>query len=53
MVLVFLGNVGASSSEKLITDTEGYKQLAMYALMEKIVVLLISPIVRKLIQEIK
>lgn len=43
----------ASPVEKLIAYTDGYKQLAIYALIAGIVLILISPVVRKLMQEVK
>ncbi|MBI3502019.1 MAG: peptide MFS transporter [Bacteroidetes bacterium] len=43
----------ASLTEKLISYTDGYKQLAIYALIAGIVMLIISPFVRKLMQEVK
>lgn len=46
-------NEGASVMDKLIVYTEGYKQLAMYALIAGIILLVISPLVRKLMQEVK
>ena len=46
-------NANASLSEKLISYTDGYKQLAVYALVAGIVLLLISPLVKKLMQEVK
>jgi POT family proton-dependent oligopeptide transporter len=46
-------NQDASLTEKLIAYTDGYKQLAIYALIAGIVMILISPIVRKLMQEVK
>jgi len=39
--------------EKLITYTDGYKQLALYALIAGVVLILISPVVRRLMQEVK
>ncbi|WP_316789408.1 peptide MFS transporter [Pedobacter frigoris] len=39
--------------QKLISYTEGYKQLAIYSLIAGIVLIAISPIVRKLMQEVK
>jgi len=33
--------------------TDGYKQLAIYALIAGVVMILISPFVRKLMQEVK
>ena len=43
----------ASLQTKLISYTEGYKQLAIYALIAGVVLLLISPLVRKLMNEVK
>ena len=40
-------------AEKLITYTDGYQQLAIYALIAGVVLIAISPIVRKLMQEVK
>ena len=42
-----------SLSQKLITYTDGYKQLAIYALITGVVLILISPVVRKLMQDVK
>lgn len=39
--------------QKLITFTDGYKQLAIYALIAGIVLIVISPIVKKLMQDVK
>ncbi|WP_407403092.1 peptide MFS transporter [Chryseobacterium sp.] len=44
---------GASSYEVLLTYTEGYKQLGLYAVIAGVVLILISPIVKKLMQEVK
>ncbi|WP_449436916.1 oligopeptide:H+ symporter [Pedobacter steynii] len=38
--------------QKLISYTEGYKQLAIYALIAGIALLIISPLVKKLMQEV-
>jgi len=46
-------NENATKMEKLIAYTDGYYQLAGYALIAGIVLILISPFVRKLMQEIK
>ena len=46
-------NPNASLTEKLIAYTDGYKQLAIYALIAGVVMLVISPFVRKLMQEVK
>lgn len=43
----------ATKLEKLHSYTEGYKQLALYALIAGVVLLVISPLVRKLMQEVK
>jgi POT family proton-dependent oligopeptide transporter len=42
-----------SLQEKLITFTDGYKQLAIYALIAGIVLIVISPLVKKLMQDVK
>ena len=43
----------ATVTEKLISYTDGYKQLAIYALVAGIVLIIISPLVKKLMQEVK
>jgi POT family proton-dependent oligopeptide transporter len=43
----------APLTEKLLSYTEGYKQLAIYALVAGVVLLVISPLVRKLMHEVK
>jgi POT family proton-dependent oligopeptide transporter len=43
----------APLSEKLFAYTEGYKQLGLYALIAGVVMIAISPLVRKLMQEVK
>jgi proton-dependent oligopeptide transporter, POT family len=43
----------ASNMQKLISYTTGYKQLAIYALISGIILLVISPIIKKLMQEVK
>jgi len=48
-----LVNENATLAEKLIAYTDGYKQLAVYALIAGVVLLIISPFVRKLMQEVK
>lgn len=45
--------INDSPVQKLITYTDGYKQLAIYALIAGIVLIIISPVVRKLMQEVK
>ena len=39
--------------QKLITYTDGYKQLAIYALIAGIVLILISPLVKRLMGDVK
>lgn len=46
-------NENATLTDKLISYTEGYKQLGIYALIAGVALLLISPLVRKLMQEVK
>lgn len=46
-------NENASLTEKLISYTDGYQQLAIYALVTGIVLIAISPFVRKLMGEVK
>jgi proton-dependent oligopeptide transporter, POT family len=43
----------ASNMQKLVVYTDGYKQLAIYALIAGIVLIIISPFVKKLMQEVK
>ncbi|MEZ4826015.1 MAG: peptide MFS transporter [Bacteroidia bacterium] len=43
----------ASNYEKLMVYTDGYRQLGIYALVAGIVLIVISPVVRKLMQEVK
>lgn len=43
----------ASNVDKLIVYADGYKQLAIYALIAGIVLILISPLVKKLMQDVK
>ena len=42
----------ASNLEKLITYTNGYKDLGLYALIAGLVLILISPLVKKLMQDV-
>jgi len=42
----------ASAMAKLLSYTEGYKQLSIYALIAGVVLIVISPIVRKLMHEV-
>ena len=43
----------ASLTEKLMLYTDGYRQLAIYALIAGILLIVISPLVRKLMHEVK
>ena len=43
----------ATASEKLISYTAGYEQLAIYAVIAGVALLIISPLVRKLMGEVK
>jgi POT family proton-dependent oligopeptide transporter len=43
----------ASNMESLIVYAEGYKQLAIYALIAGIILIIIAPLVKKLMQEVK
>lgn len=44
---------GSTNYDALISYTEGYKQLALYAVIAGVVLILISPLVKKLMQEVK
>jgi proton-dependent oligopeptide transporter, POT family len=46
-------NENATAAEKLQTYTDGYLQLAIYALIAGVVMIIISPLVRKMMQEVK
>jgi POT family proton-dependent oligopeptide transporter len=43
----------STNLEKLIVYADGYKQLAIYALIAGVVLIVISPLVKKLMQEVK
>jgi POT family proton-dependent oligopeptide transporter len=43
----------SSNLEKLVVYADGYKQLALYALIAGLLLILISPFVKKLMQEVK
>ncbi|MBP6333918.1 MAG: peptide MFS transporter [Bacteroidia bacterium] len=43
----------ASMMDKLISYTQGYKELSLYALIAGVALLLISPFVKKLMQEVR
>lgn len=44
---------GSTNYDALITYTEGYKQLGLYAVIAGVVLILISPVVKKLMQEVR
>lgn len=44
---------GGSNFDALIAYTDGYKQLGIYALIAGVVLILISPLVKKLMQEVR
>lgn len=46
-------NENATAAEKLISYTEGYKQLSIYALIAGVVLIIISPMVKKLMHGVK
>lgn len=43
----------ASLMDKLVAYTDGYKQLGLYALLAGVILIVISPIIRKLMQDVK
>ena len=44
---------GSTNYDALITYTEGYKQLGLYAVIAGVVLILISPYIKKLMQEVR
>lgn len=44
---------GSTNYDSLITYTDGYKQLGLYAVIAGLVLILISPLVKKLMQDVK
>ncbi len=44
---------GSSNLDALLAYAEGYKQLAIYALVAGIILIIISPLVKKLMQEVR
>ena len=48
-----LADSNATLTQKLISYTDGYKQLAIYALITGFVLIVISPFVRKMMQDVK
>jgi len=47
------GSDGDTLPQKLITYTEGYKQLGIYAVVSGVILIAISPLVKKLMQEVR
>ena len=43
----------ATAADKLISYTEGYKQFALYAVIAGVLLIVISPLMRKLMQDVK
>jgi POT family proton-dependent oligopeptide transporter len=43
----------ATPMDKLISYTEGYKQFALYAIIAGVLLIVISPLIRKLMQDVK
>lgn len=46
-------NENASNVEKLMAYTEGYKQLGLYAIIAGVILIIISPMVRRLMQDVR
>ena len=46
-------NENASLMDKLMAYTDGYQQLALYSLIAGIIVIALSPLIRKLMQDVK
>ncbi|MNR34910.1 hypothetical protein D3C85_1527200 [compost metagenome] len=46
-------NTGATLMSKLIAYTDGYYQLALYSLIAGIVLIVTTPLIKKLMQEVK
>jgi len=44
---------GGTNLDKLYAYTEGYKEIALYAIIAGVILIVISPLVRKLMQEVK
>ncbi|WP_294236569.1 peptide MFS transporter [uncultured Chryseobacterium sp.] len=44
---------GSTNYDALITYTDGYKQLGLYAVIAGVVLIIISPLVKKLMQDVK
>lgn len=43
----------ASAMDKLVSYTNGYKEFALYAIIAGVILIVISPLIRKLMQEVK
>jgi len=50
---IAVASENASNLEKLFIYADGYKQLAIYALIAGVILILISPLVKKLMQEVR
>lgn len=46
-------NDNASLMDKLVAYTDGYQQLAIYSLVAGILVIIVSPLIRKMMQDVK
>ena len=46
-------NTGGTLMSKLIAYTEGYKDLGIYALIAGVLLIALSPFIRKLMQDVK
>lgn len=46
-------NTGTTLASKLEAYTQGYKELALYALVAGVILLLVSPLIRKMMHEVK
>jgi proton-dependent oligopeptide transporter, POT family len=44
---------GGTNLDKLYAYTEGYKDIALYAIIAGVILIVISPLVRKLMQDVK
>ena len=44
---------GGTNLDKLYTYTEGYKDIALYAIIAGVILIAVSPLVRKLMQDVK
>lgn len=47
------GNGGATGTAKLLAYTDGYKQLAIYALIGGVILIIIAPVIRKMMGDVK